>query len=255
MYQILHLSDLHYRDVYPETGAYYFDTLRAGLSFDDKLGRVSAAVQDMDLAGVLISGDICEYGSASDYRSVKGKLQNAFPGVKIGITPGNHDDKGQLNAGWFGSGDLAELYNSTEDFGEFRLICLDGAREGSNTGEISQAQCRYLEAELKKAGGKPVILMSHFHLLDCQHKMPKCKYPAEFEKILLENHIAAILSGHTHQAYIGFFCGIPYYAGPSMSFYERRNKAGIMEYPSGYGYSLYTLDGSTIKSSETFFYY
>lgn len=255
MYQILHLSDLHYRDVYPETGAYYFDTLRAGLPFDEKLRRVSGAVRSRNLAGVLISGDICEYGSASDYRCVKEKLQNAFPGVKIGITPGNHDNKLQLGLGWLGADSFTENYNNSEDFGEFHLISLDGSREGSNTGEISQAQCRYLEAELKKACGKPVILMLHFHLLDCQHTIPKCKYPAEFEKILLDNSITAILTGHTHRIYSGFFCGIPYYAGPSMSFYDRRNKAGVMEYPSGYGYSLYTLDGSTIKSSETFFYY
>lgn len=255
MYQILHLSDLHYRQRYPETGADYYDTLRAGLSFDEKLSRVSGAVRGRNLAGVLISGDICEYGSVSDYRRVRKKLQNAFPGVKIGITPGNHDGKGQLRQGWLGGEASTDPYNHSEDFGEFRLISLDGSREGLNTGEISRDQCRYLEAELKNAGGKPVILLSHFHLLDCQHFIPKCGYPAEFERILRESSITAILTGHTHRVYSGFFCGIPYYASPSMSFYDRENKAGVMEYPSGYGYSVYTLEGNAVKSTETYFYY
>ena len=40
-----------------------------------------------------------------------------------------------------------------------------------------------------------------------------------------------------------------------MSFYDRENKAGVMEYPSGYGYSVYTLEGNAVKSTETYFYY
>jgi outer membrane protein assembly factor BamB len=129
-----------------------------------------ACVSDINarpgLSFVLVTGDITEMGSYTNFRLAKDILDGLR--VPYHIIPGNHDTK------WSGSGgsDFARLWGADRfafESGGFRFIGLSqGPILRMGDGNWAPQDVRWLEALLAEPGGatKPTVFVSHYPLDD-----------------------------------------------------------------------------------------
>ncbi len=125
-----------------------------------------AAVRDInampDVRFVVISGDITEYGSRAQLTLAK----EILGGLKatLRIIPGNHDTK------WSESGatDFPRIFGSDRfvfDLGGFRFIGLhQGPVMKMGDGHFAPQDVRWLDEQLAKVHGRPVIFITHYPL-------------------------------------------------------------------------------------------
>ncbi len=288
--RILQLTDLHYRLQYPPQHEPYLDVLRAQPPLSRRLDRLAAQLAGEPLDGILLTGDLTDYGAEEDHRALRRELERVFPGVPVAVTPGNHDRNPALHAVWSPSsrplssapailevsstfcgvqkgpdGDLAEAQNRGVEtftgpfitlsfFGNLPIICLDSSMDGLDAGCIGEEHCVCLEEKLAQLGQKPSLLITHFHLLPHQHPMPPAQFSPRFAEILEKSSVIALFCGHTHTPYAGFFAGKPYFTAPSFSFHVLRDAKENLTFAPCLGYALYTLEGpkNTHFRFETF---
>ncbi len=125
-----------------------------------------AAVRDInampDVRFVVISGDITEYGSRAQLTQAK----EILGGLKttLRIIPGNHDTK------WSESGatDFPRIFGSDRfvfDHGGFRFIGMhQGPLMKMGDGYFAPQDVRWLDEQLAKVHGRPVIFITHYPL-------------------------------------------------------------------------------------------
>ncbi len=242
------ISDLHYSSDYPNRAGEYLEVMS---KMDDPFSQLKSLFDQKkkDFDFVLLTGDICEYGTVFEYQRVKQKLREYF-NCPIYSTSGNHENKANYLKGF-----LDKDYEQTlfEDYlGEnYRVICLDSSNEKYQNGYISLESCRLLKEALNKKTGLPTFLITHHHLLDEQFKMPKAIYPEEFKEIIRNSGITAIFNGHTHHVYQGKFEGVPYYTCGSLSFVAEVNNQMLdfYQHPSAYIYN-YDAQGLSFQVIE-----
>lgn len=127
-----------------------------------------AAVRDLnampDVRFVVISGDITEYGSRAQLTLTKEILRGLKAPLRI--IPGNHDTK------WSESGatDFPRVFGSDRfvfDHGGFRFIGLhQGPLMKMGDGHFAPQDVRWLDEQLAKVRGRPVIFITHYPLDD-----------------------------------------------------------------------------------------
>ncbi len=222
MTAILHLSDLHYSEDYHRTETIY-SPLMAQMDFPLQQLDWVLEKTDRQYDAVLLSGDICEYGTEEEYRRVHDLLSERF-GCPVIVTCGNHDNLKELIDG-FGlrtiNGELFEVHQ----VGDVRIICLNSGNPEYNDGFISQASCDLLEQELKTEVPKTII-MTHHHLLSDQFSLPCAAYPDRLKGIIERSSVMAVVTGHTHHFYEGSFAGKRYLTSGSLSFVVDADETG-----------------------------
>ncbi len=237
--RFLQISDLHFSLDYQKHHNQYTKILsNMDLPFI-QLEELLTGV-DKDFAFVVVSGDICEYGSEDEYQICKDKLHEIF-NCPIYTVCGNHDKRDN----YFKVFEEKEFHDVIE--GSYRIICLDSSSEEYNDGYISKDSCEKLEEALKIKTGLPTILVTHHHLIEDQFAMPMAKYPDKLKDIIKDSEINLIITGHTHHPYHGQFCGKEYYTTGSLSFVaeNEERKLNFYQQPS---ISIYEI-GDDIKCS------
>lgn len=239
--RLLHLTDLHYRTAYPASQEEYLHVLAGAPPMSRRLELCRRRLGHTPVDGILLTGDLTDYGEAEDFRALRALVDRVFPGIPMAVTPGNHDGEPAFQTGWNGAPASPRPWNRLFWIGPLAVLSLDSSREGSNGGLIDEDQCRWLEEQLAWLGDAPAILITHFHLLPGQHSMPPAAYHPRFFQAAARSRLLGIFCGHAHEPFTGFFAGKPYYTAPSLSFHGVRSAQDALSFGFTCGYGLYTI--------------
>ncbi|MBQ1533433.1 MAG: metallophosphoesterase [Erysipelotrichaceae bacterium] len=236
--KFLHISDLHKLNDYTDKGGIYHNILER---MSDPFVQLKKLLRNRDdvFDFVIVSGDICEYGDAEDYLSVKKHLECLFS-CPVFVCSGNHDNKEKLIQVFGKKTVQGELFEEIL-LDEIRIILFDSSHPEYNDGYISGQTCTLLKEALERECSLPTIAVTHHHLLKEQFAMPCAAYPKEFQDIVAGSDLLAILTGHTHHIYHGTFAGKEYHTTGSLSFAADTTERGLRfyEHPSAV---IYTYD-------------
>ena len=248
--RLLHLSDPHYRVCYPPSQEEYLHILASAPPLSRRLEVCRRRMGHAPADGILLTGDLTDYGGEEDFRSLRALVESVFPGIPLAVTPGNHDGKPAFQAGWNGTAAAPHPWHCLTWVGPLAVLSLDSSREGSNRGLIDEAQCQWLEEQLARLGDAPAILITHFHLLPSQHSMPPAEYHPRFFQAVARSRLLGVFCGHAHEPFTGFFAGKPYYTAPSLSFHGVRSAENALSFGFTCGYGLYTIHTSGAVDSR-----
>lgn len=254
--KILHLSDLHFRQTYDPSSDGYKNMLTKMKNPMDPLIKCLIEVNRREkIDTIVISGDLTDDGQASDYAYLKKHLEAVIGDKKMIVTLGNHDIKSQFRLGWLGEVASENSFNTIDEFEELAIISFDNSVFKNPNGHISDEQLNWLEQTLIAIGDKPVMVMTHHHLLNEQNTIPAVPQADKMIDLLSKYHVLAILTGHTHHSFTGEIKGIPYYTASSMSFCGTDEGNGIVRFEACYGYNIYTIKKGKIvrQVSDNFF--
>lgn len=247
---ILHISDIHFRSVYEhdEDEEGYKEMLCCMQSPLIPLEYCLKKVLEKEKIDLLIiSGDLTENGEKTDYKLLKQYIESIAKGTKMIVTLGNHDNKANFRAGWLGEKESDCPYNRIFEFDDFCVISFDSTNHNAPNGKIGKEQLAWLRKAFEETGSKPVIIVTHHHLLKYQYSMPPADGAEEFLEVIRNKNISCILTGHTHHHYQGMAAGIPYFTAASMSFCGEDEENGAVRFEEKYGYNLYRLENGKIK--------
>lgn len=247
---ILHISDIHFRKVYEhgEDGEGYKEMLccmQSPLIPLDYCFKKVLKKEKIDL--LIISGDLTDDGEKTDYKFLKKYMKSISKGTKMIVTLGNHDNKANFRAGWLGEKELECPYNQVFDFEDLCVISFDSSLYNDPNGKIGKEQLAWLRKAFEEIGSKPVIIVTHHHLLKNQSSLPPADGSEDFMEVIRNKNVICILTGHTHHPYMGIASGKPYFTAASMSFCGEDEENGAVRFEEKYGYNLYQLDNGKIK--------
>jgi len=160
---------------------------------------------------VLITGDCVNGGSMPEYQSFRALLRPLT--MPVYVIPGNHDDRGQLQAlfGPQGSAPLAGFVQYVVDTGPVRLIALDTNVPGKGEGYLCAERLAWLEQRLAEMPERPTLIF--------MHHPPFLTGLAPFDQIGLTNadmlgaliahhpQVERIVAGHVHSTMLRRFHG------------------------------------------------
>lgn len=248
---IVHISDIHFRKNYEQSSAGYKGMLakmQSPLVPLEKCLEEIQSKQQIDL--LIISGDLTDDGEAEDYRFLKQVIQNIIGDIKVIVTLGNHDIKNNFREGWLNESPSEKPYNIIETFKEFHIISFDSAIYENSNGYVSESQLKWLDQALESKQDKPVILVTHHHLIEHQSSIPNLPESQLILDKLQNKNILCILNGHTHHAYKTKIENIPYYTVVGMSFVGEDIGQQQIQFEEKYGYNIYQIKNSQIKDVE-----
>jgi 3',5'-cyclic AMP phosphodiesterase CpdA len=181
------------------------------------------AALDPAPGAVLVSGDLAEHGSASEYERVRELLRAlAMP---VHVLAGNHDDREALRQSFplppGAEGAASEDYRYVTRCGPLRLIGCDTTRPGRDDGEFGAHRLAWLEARIVEDRDTPTIVAMH-HLplptgipaMDALG-LPRADRVAIDELVAAYPHVGTIVTGHVHRAVVGTLGGGAVFACPS----------------------------------------
>lgn len=252
---ILHISDIHFRRAYEHCENGYKGMLSCMQSPLIPLDYCIKKVQEKEKIDLLIiSGDLTEDGEAEDYAFLKKHLESLIGQTKMIVTLGNHDNKANFRKGWLGEEESDVSFNRIYHFEDLCVISFDSSLQGEPDGTIGEEQLTWLRAAFEKTKEKPVILVTHHHLLKKQSGIPPVPGAKHLLEVIGKQKILCILNGHTHHHYVGMAAGKPYYTADSMSFCGEAEENGAVRFEEKYGYNLFRTEAEKITEQkvETF---
>lgn len=253
---IVHISDIHYRRTYEAYDEGYKGMLANMqdplLPLEKCLTKINSQLP-IDL--LIISGDLTDGGDTEDYRIVKETVESVVGNVPTVVTLGNHDRKSDFRKGWLKeSGHSAEPYNSIDLFEDLCVISFDNSVFGQTDGYISERQFEWLDSAFTESKGKPILFVTHHHLLEGQSSVSCLPEAEKLLNMLNEQNVMCILTGHTHQPYTDKVKGMVYITVAGMSFVGEDKGDGMVRFEEQYGYNIYQIVNGEIreKNSEVF---
>jgi hypothetical protein len=153
---IAHLSDPHLRP----PSQLYQGLVASNEMFEQAIQHLNALNPAPDV--VLLSGDLTDTGSASEYATAREMLA-AIRQPLLAI-PGNHDERDAFRACFADRLQLppsGALHLDRGDLGPVRIIGLDVTVPGKHHGDMDDAACLWLEQHLSDEPGRPTIVMLH----------------------------------------------------------------------------------------------
>ncbi len=151
---------------------------------------------------VVAKGDLTATGSASEYAEFESLYRQAF-GARLVETLGNHDKPA-------GGGDVPPAPSvQAVDLPGVTLAVLDTARPGRPGGQVSPAQCEWLD-ETARSADRPVMVFGHhppdgpdMHLFGPQAAEAACLDRDSTERlagvVVRRPGIVGYFAGHTHR--------------------------------------------------------
>lgn len=245
---ILHISDIHFRRTYEPFEDGYKGMLAKMQNPMIPLSKCLKEVKKQTAIDLLIiSGDLTEDGEAEDYRSLKQSIQKLAGNSKVIVTLGNHDIKTNFRSGWLLEAPSDKPYNFIESFDEFHVISFDSSMYGNSNGQVTDKAFEWLEHAFEKTQDKPIVFLTHHHLLESQSSIACLPESDRLLKLLKKQNLLCILTGHTHQSYADEIAGNPYFTVGGMSFVGKDEGSGMVRFEESYGYNIYRItDGELI---------
>lgn len=253
--KILHISDIHYSSNY---GNYRNGYKKMVAKMDNPLihlkESLAHAKRNHEIDLLLISGDLTEDGSVEDYLFLRKWLEKEMPNVPIVVTLGNHDIKEHFYSGWLGEPDKIGPYNQVVPFEQCYVISFDSSVFGLSDGQVSEEQFNWLERALKTHHDKPIIVMTHHHLLEEQSSINPLPQSEKLLNMLNEYSVSCVLNGHTHHSFSKKINGLLYYTVCGMSFVGEDEGEGLVCFEQKHGYNMYEMHKGSIQrqTSEQF---
>lgn len=233
--KVLHISDLHYRKKI-EGGNPYEDMLSSMDSSFDRLKKIMnhvLAENRIDLT--VISGDICDEGSAEDYADVKAYLDSLQ--IPYVLCLGNHDVRSSFYEGWFHEADQGP-YLSEYETGGISWISFDNSEHGLPNGIVEESRLQWLDEKLQK--DIPSVVIMH-HQFDDRPGIPSLTGKEALISLLHKRKPLCVLNGHTHWAEKKKIDGILCLTAPSVSFRAINTEEGSVIFYQSQGYAIYEI--------------
>jgi 3',5'-cyclic-AMP phosphodiesterase len=172
------------------------------------LKRAVESIQSMDLQpdAVIITGDLTDFGRASEYAHLGSLLEPLS--MPVYLMPGNHDDRAALIAEF----PTHTYLQSTEpfiqyavDFGDLVLLALDTCLPGYSEGALCADRLGWLDEQLRQTQGRPVVIAMHHPpfqtYIGHMDAIGLLSGREEFlDTIRRYDHIERIICGHLHRA-------------------------------------------------------
>ena len=207
--RLLHVSDVHAT----ESGALYgeIDTL-------SRLADVAeyARAQELNVDGVVITGDLIQRGNQGAYPRVDEACRNieATLGVPVMTVLGNHDDP---EAATKLRGHEAGHTGVTQVCGT-RIVRLN-----SQTRELGEEQLDWLSDLLSTPSERGTVIALH-HPPAASH-MPVLRKQGlrdarAFMRVIDGSDVRAVLTGHFHHSQSAVIRGIPVFTAPALSYHQ-----------------------------------
>lgn len=232
----LQISDTHFLEDYSLNHDLFETAFLNMTSPLEKITKIKEELPQVKLDFLVHCGDICHSGQKGDYLRLKAHLEETFPGVPLVMTCGNRDDVSLVEEVFYGEGGG---FPYEHDFGDLQVIAYNNAN-GTPQGDLRPEMCQAVGEKLTQ--GKATILCGHHHCIPEQiASMKAVDCPGEFEDVCQSEGLVALLTGHTHHGYEGFYHGLPCFTVPSLSFVAKAKEGGQDVYEEG-GYHLFSYE-------------
>lgn len=244
--KFIQISDIHYLEHYRKNASGYkavLPNMTNPLKHIEKLGKI---VEKEPVDAIFITGDLIDDGTMRDYEILKQHFETCFRNIPIIIGPGNHDDHEALTQVFFNESMTSNHFNKVHDLDNLRIIYFDNTLDKSPTGSIIESQYEWLHKTLAQSE-KPVILLTHHHLVKDQSQIPSTPIDDKFVDLIANSHVVAILCGHTHHAYTTLFANKLYTTSPSLSFQGYCNEKGQIIFEENPGYQIIEYQNNTVS--------
>jgi Icc protein len=172
-----------------------------------------AQARDWPPEALLVTGDLVQDdpGGYVSFRRVFGGL-----GLPVYCIPGNHDEPKAMRRELRGAPFVLE---GAVDHGPWRIVLLDSSVPGSAEGRISSTGLAQLDAALRGAAGRHVLVCLHHHPVPMSSRWLDrvgLTNADELFKVLDAHHnVRALLWGHVHQSFDGLRRNVRLLATPS----------------------------------------
>jgi 3',5'-cyclic AMP phosphodiesterase CpdA len=206
--RIAHISDLHVGK------SWMFD--------EDLLKRAIGIINASDVGGVLITGDLTDWGIESEYEQAEEILKTIKK--RLFIVPGNHDAR---IAGYkmfkrlFSQG-KGRFFNRV--LGNVLLIGLDSSEPDIDDGHIGREQLAWLEERLsensKKLRPKIPVVALHHHLVPVPNTGRERNIlvdAGEVLDVINRYSVPLVVTGHKHNPYLWKLNDTFIYSGGTVS--------------------------------------
>lgn len=177
-------------------------------------------------AAVILTGDLVDRGSASEYRHLRELLVPLS--CPVWLMPGNHDAVGALRAAFpehaylqaVGPAELAPFVLYTQTLGDWRLVALDTVVPGAPHGALCAARLRWLDETLSQAPGLPTVIAMHhppFRTGIAHMDGMGLREGADGLEAVLRRHpqVQRLICGHLHRSIVRGFGGTVAMTAPS----------------------------------------
>ena len=183
---ILQVSDLHFQ-ADP-------DVLSYGQPSDANLDRVLAAVADLDVDAVAVTGDVAEDGQRASYERVVDRLHDRAATFRW--VPGNHDDEAVM----------ASVLDASApaSLGNWDLVPVNSVWPRHDPGNVAVAELNRVDAVLEQSEADHVLVMLH-HPPRSPCSQTVCGLTNGDELLaVLDRHpaVRAVISGHQHRPWV-----------------------------------------------------
>ncbi len=201
----LWMSDLHFVHKGAVLGHDPRIRLRAAIA------HINAHHGDAEMC--LISGDLVDVATIQNYRA----LREALDTLAMPYWPmtGNHDDRGLMrDALPLPEGTMPDFVQYTIAVSGALIVCLDTLLPGADAGEMCTARLAWLEAVLREAGDRSVLLFLHHPPMTLGLPMldPDNLTDGAALLDLLERYpcVTHLFCGHVHRPITGTVRGMPF---------------------------------------------
>ncbi len=236
MLRFAHLTDTHILRSY--SGSSLKEIIPRIIHPEHKLKACLRAVRGEGVDFVIVTGDLVHEGDSDDYRHLRDLFEKELPDVPVLLALGNHDNKEGFFRGYLGKRVQDAYYYHTTVKG-VRIIALDSAVPGKESGALSSVQLTWLAQVLSQPAKCGSILMLH-HPIAWKEQRMSMPAPEGLLALLQGSDVRAVFCGHTHHNSCQMLGRIPLYAADSAAF------GGVfwsdsMSFADTSGYSMVTL--------------
>ena len=219
----------------------------------ERLHRLQAVLQKVaelpELDAVLISGDLADHGTASEYDQFFDALPPSGPILTVA---GNHDLAVPLLTALDAHG-LPASMNSTLDITGVRLIGLDSHIDRHDEGALAATTLEYARASLASSQSPAILAFHHPPVPVGHHVMDRfaLKNVDDLaELVRTHDNIIGIFTGHVHSAFATTYAGVPLLSAPGIASTMRLgSKTDPIADPDAMpGLAVHTIAGTTIST-------
>ena len=243
--RFMQLTDTHIREEYSADG---IDALLGQrLSPAENLKNLLKRADWKDIDFMVITGDLVHEGITEDYLYLNQIIKENVPEqMKVLYVLGNHDHKEAFYCGIFEQ-EKAEAYYYTSTVQGYRLIVLDSAIPGKESGTVSKEQLDWLKQTLSEPSEKGSIVFLHHPVFWNTGGMSmELTNGGEVLEALAGSDVFAIFCGHTHANAVQQRDGITQYTADSMAFSIEVHK-GILSFTDKAGYLIADVKENTAQ--------
>jgi 3',5'-cyclic AMP phosphodiesterase CpdA len=244
---VVQLSDTH-------LGADWID--------DDPIACLTAAIASIRRLrpspnAVLVSGDLAEHCSDSEYQQVAQLLDQVD--APPYVLAGNHDDRDALRRHFGAPGAPGTPVQYVVDLGPLRMLMLDSTRPGSDSGQLDADRLAWIETALAEDSNTPTLLaMHHPPLLTSAPAadrigLPDADRAALADVVRAHGNVSLIVAGHFHRAIAGRLGACSVLAAPSTyaGFVLEFDDDRLKSVPTPPGYVVHVLRDGELASHIT----